>query len=105
MGYTEPKENGYCVLAGYSDHQARKHEHCQCRDVKMISKCQEMCHNDDMCNGYSFATVSNKCYLYTTSPCDSNCYKKKSGSIGDIVQKSQKNSQESGCYIKERGNL
>ena len=103
LGYTQPNENGFCVVAGTSDHQGAKPENCKCSHVEIISKCQEMCQNDDKCDGYSFAKKYSKCYLYTTSPCGSNCYKKKQGVLGDIVQKSIESADESGCYIKKKG--
>lgn len=74
-----------------------------------------MCLNDNECDGYSYTIKYSKCYLYTTCidcilqlcqfPFD--CQTKNKGRVGDIfayTYRENRNDDDSGCFLKERGN-
>ena len=106
LGFIEPTEFGYCVPVGSKNAKA---EHCRCPNVDSIAKCQELCQNDDRCNGFSLLEENNNCHIYTPSNCDSTkyCHKRNQAYSGEIKAATSLHfkSTESGCYIKKRGKL
>ena len=66
-----------------------------------IMMCKERCDTDDNCKGYTYRNHRTTCYVYTTSNCSNGCTREKSGVFGDLIQKEDSKSQESGCYIKK----
>jgi hypothetical protein len=82
--------------------QGNKHQHCMCVDTNEdLMMCQERCDTDDNCKGFTYREYRTTCYVYTVSSCSNGCNQKKTGKIGDLMQKEDLTSQESGCYIKK----
>ena len=98
MGPPKGSETGYCLSEGY-----RKYEHCRCSNVDKIENCQQLCDTEESCKGYSHTLQFKKCLIYTASDCTNNCYKKFQGRNRMIFAGSDKNSNESGCFIKDKG--
>ena len=100
--YSTPTQRGYCSI----DLFGRRHEHCRCRDVNEdINDCKSKCDGDSGCIAYSFRDKEKFCYLYTIENCSSTCKKRNKGqkAIGNLLEGVDKH--ESGCFIKEKGEL
>ena len=89
---------GWCGLHA----QGGRHEHCRCsKPTETIEQCKNRCDYDRECKGYSFRGSNSRCYLYTTSTCPGNCYKRSPGNVGNLIE--MKDPTESGCFIKQQG--
>ena len=93
-------EKGYCLSGGY-----RKYEHCRCSNVDEIQNCQQICDAEENCKGYSHNSDYDKCLIYTASDCPKACPKRNQGNNRMIIAGKDKNSKESGCFIKDKGEI
>ena len=93
---------GSCVVLGQDANYQKKHQNCRCSSIATINDCSEKCENDHQCKAYTYAKKYSKCYLFTTTDCKDGCSRMKWGNTGRIIEKYQKNSAESGCFIKKR---
>ena len=98
LNHTLPSKLGYCLDAS----SGNRPEHCRCsKHTEGIDSCAARCKIDPDCRAYSYRYPHSSCYLYTTSNCTNNCYKRNEGNVGEIVE--TKDNEESGCFMVPRG--
>ena len=91
---------GYCVVAG-----GGRHRNCQHYSMD-IANCKIACSVDVDCQGYSYISDYTRCYVYTTSECQSGFTLNNHDYTGVIKHQYSAWSQgvsEYGCYIKQKG--
>ena len=97
LNHTQPSKLGYCLDAS----SGNRPEYCRCsKNSEGTDSCAQRCEMDPECRAYSYRYPHSSCYLYTTSNCTDNCYKRNVGNVGKIVE--TKDNVESGCFMMSR---
>ena len=97
LNHTLPSKLGYCLDAS----SRSRPEHCSCSEnLEGIDKCAQRCKIDPECRAYSYRYPNSSCYLYTTSNCPDNCYKRNERNVDEIIE--MKDNEESGCFMMSR---